>query len=82
VIEREPDGVGNAGRLERGPGCTPDDARGVAIERVGGTVGRLGPALEEIEERWAAGADDQGARRAGQEVGQAQRRGRPVERRG
>ena len=57
------------------PAARRHDPRGVAIERVGRAVGCLGLALEEIEERRAARAHDHRARRTGQQVFEAQRRG-------
>jgi hypothetical protein len=78
-VERESHGVGNRDRLECRANRVGDDPRGVAIEGVGRAVGRLGLALEQIEERRTAGADDQRARRAGQEIGKAERRRRRLE---
>jgi len=78
-VKGERDRVRDGPELERRAGRFPDDARGVAIERVGRAVGRLGAALEEIEERRAARADEQRAGRAGQELGQAQGGGCPIE---
>jgi hypothetical protein len=81
-VEGEGDRVGDGQRRERCAGRARDDARGVAIERVGRTVGRLGLAFEQVEERRAARPDDQRGGRARQELRKEQRRGRLVEGRG
>jgi hypothetical protein len=80
MIEREADRVRDRQRRERGVRRAGDDPGGVAIERVGRAVRRLRCRLEEIEEGRAARPDDQRAAGPGQQLIEAQRRRRPVER--
>jgi hypothetical protein len=68
VAERKMNDVPDAQRRQRFADRPLDDPAGVAIERVGGPVRRLGLPHEAIEERRAAGADDQGAGRPGQKL--------------
>jgi hypothetical protein len=79
--ERKVGGMPDAERTEGLPRGVPDHPFGVAVERMGRAVDGLGLSVEAIEERGAARADDQRARRTCQQVIERQRSGRAVERR-
>jgi len=80
--ERKVSDVPNAERIERLPHGARDHPFGVAVERIGGAVGRLQLTIEAIEEGGPARADEQRTSRGGQQLGEDERPGRRLERRG
>ena len=75
-------GMGRSGRSERVARGAGDHPLGVPVERIGRVVDGLGRAVEAIEERRSARADDQRAGSAGQQLIEGERRRGDVERRG
>jgi hypothetical protein len=80
--ERKVGDVRDAQGIERLPRGARDRPFGVTVERMGRAVHRLRLAIEAIEEGGPARADDQRAGRAGQQIGEDQRPGGRIERRG